>query len=68
MYGLPQGGFPKTQKAWEELIYPDDRPEVIQRVDHALKTDEPVEGEWRVIWPDGSVHWLIGRGKYSRTG
>jgi hypothetical protein len=30
-------------------------------VESAFYTNEPVEGEWRVVWPDGSVHWLIGR-------
>jgi len=23
--------------------------------------DGDCEAEWRVIWPDGSVHWLLGR-------
>jgi len=27
----------------------------------ALKTGEPVEGEWRVVWPDASLHWIYGR-------
>ena len=27
----------------------------------ALETGAPAEGQWRVIWPDGSVHWLAGR-------
>ena len=27
----------------------------------ALKTGKPTKGEWRVVWPDGSVHWIAGR-------
>ena len=61
MYGLQEGEFPGTQEAWEELVHPEDMPEAVHRVDIALETGEPVEGEWRVIWPDGSVHWLFGR-------
>jgi two-component system sensor kinase FixL len=30
-------------------------------VEQALATFEPQEGEWRVVWPDGSVHWIVGR-------
>ncbi len=61
MYGLPPGGFAVTQKAWEELIHPEDRAEAVALVEQAIETGLPTEGEWRVIWPDGSVHWLFGR-------
>jgi len=61
MYGLPPGGFPGTQKAWEKLVHPDDRARAVQRVMESIETGAPVEEEWRVIWPDGSVHWIAGR-------
>lgn len=61
MYGLPPGGFARTLKAWEELIHPDDRANAVALIKQALETGLPTEGEWRVIWPDGSVHWLFGR-------
>ena len=61
MYGLSPGGFPGTQPAWENLLHCDDRAEAIRLVEHTLETGEPVEGEWRVVWPDASVHWLAGR-------
>jgi PAS domain S-box-containing protein len=61
MYGLPPGGFAQTQKAWEELIHPEDRAEAMALVTQAVETGLPVEGEWRVVWPDRSVHWLFGR-------
>lgn len=61
MYGLQQGEFPGTQGAWEELIHPEDKQKAINGVDAALETGKPVESEFRVIWPDGSIHWLLGR-------
>ncbi len=61
MYGLPPGSFARTQPAWEDLVHPDDRQEAIRRVEMAFQIDAPVEGEWRVVWPDGSIHWLTGR-------
>jgi PAS domain S-box-containing protein len=67
MYGLPPGGFPRTQKAWEDLIHPNDRARAVQRVEESLKTGAPVEQEWRVIWPDGSVHWIAGRWQVSKN-
>jgi len=61
LYGLPPGGFGQTHAAFENLIYPDDRARVIKLVDGALKTGQPMMGEWRVLWPDGSIHWIAGR-------
>jgi len=61
MYGLPRGGFPDTQKAWVDLVHPDDRARAVQRVEESFETGAPTEQEWRVIWPDASVHWIAGR-------
>jgi len=61
MYGLPPGGFGGTQTAFENLVHPDDRAGVIKWVDAAMKSGQPTKGEWRVVWADGSVHWIAGR-------
>ncbi len=58
IHGLPPGAG--TQRAWEELIHPEDRPEVLRRVENAMDTGA-FEGEWRVIRPDGVVRWMFGR-------
>ena len=60
LYGLPPGGFGGTQAAFENLIHPEDRPAVMELVDWAVKTGQPTTGEWRAVWPDGSVHWISG--------
>jgi PAS domain S-box-containing protein len=61
LYGLPPGCFGGTQSAFENLVHPDDRAEVIKLVDAAMKSGQPTKGEWRVVWADGSVHWIAGR-------
>ena len=62
MYGLPSGAFDRTPIAFfENLVHPDDREGLAMLIDHAVKTGEPTQGEWRVLWPDGSVHWIAGR-------
>ena len=61
MYGLPPGSFGQTQSAFEHLIHPDDRARVVELVNSALNTGQPATGEWRVLWPDGSIHWIAGR-------
>jgi PAS domain S-box-containing protein len=61
MYGLQPGDFARTQPAWEQLVHPEDHDEAERRVNEAFETGGPTEGEWRVVWPDGSLHWLAGR-------
>ena len=61
MHGLPPGGFNGTQTAWENLVHGDDRGLVIELTKQSLKTGQPTRGEWRVVWPDGTVRWMVGR-------
>ncbi len=61
MYGLAPGEFGRTQSAWEQLVHPEDRAAAVGLVNQTFETGEPVEGEWRVVWRDGSVHWIAGR-------
>lgn len=61
MYGLTPGSFAGSQPAWEDLVHPDDREKAIASVRGAIESGAPVEDEWRVVWPDGSTHWLFGR-------
>lgn len=61
LYGLPPGGFGGTQAAFENLVHPDDRAGVLKMIESSLKTGQPSRGEWRVVWPDESVHWIAGR-------
>jgi PAS domain S-box-containing protein len=61
LYGLRLGTFGGKFSDWEKLVHPDDIDEAKRQVNEALQKGT-FEGEWRVIWPDGSVHWILGRG------
>jgi PAS domain S-box-containing protein len=68
MYGLSPGEFDGTTTAFfEKLIHPEDRDRIkdLQRL--GLETAKPINGEWRVIWPDGSVHWIAGHWQVLRN-
>jgi PAS domain S-box-containing protein len=60
LHGLAPGEFAGTQQVWESLVHPEDRAEALRRLSQALDSGG-LEGEWRVVWPDGSIHWLAGR-------
>lgn len=63
LYGLPPGGFGGTLTAFEDLIHPNDRERIKELTREMIKTGQPTEAEWRVVWPDGSVHWIASRGQ-----
>jgi PAS domain S-box-containing protein len=61
IYGLGPGEFNGTPEAWEQLLHPDDRAAVLRQVENGFETELPVQAEWRAVWPDQSVHWILGR-------
>src|SRR5262249_47143397 len=63
LYGLAPDRTQLTLQEWVSLIHPDDR----QRVEEVIRGNrlDPshiLDTEFRVMWPDGSVHWLLGKG------
>jgi PAS domain S-box-containing protein len=62
LFGLPPGGFDGTFETWASLLHPDDRDEVLAAVDRAVAERRPYRVEHRVVWPDGSLHWIAGAG------
>lgn len=64
IFGLPPGGFPGDYAAYLDLVHAEDRGRVEQVIAETLagrQADYVVHH--RVAWPDGSVHWLEGRGQ-----
>jgi len=46
---------------YAEAVHPDDREYVMQRRAELLDEKGPSDIEYRVVWPDGSVHVIFGR-------
>lgn len=44
-------------------IHLDDRRDVLDRVARAIDTHTDYAAEYRVFWPDGSLHWISARGR-----
>ncbi|MFN2386077.1 MAG: EAL domain-containing protein [Thermoanaerobaculia bacterium] len=56
--GYGPGEFPRTVRAWERMIHPEDRERVMHAVRRHLDTDEPFLEEYRVVRRDGAIlHW-----------
>lgn len=70
LFGLAPGGFDGRYETFEACIHPDDLKSLTQTVQTALQGKMVYQHEYRVVWADGSVHWLEGRGQvtYDHTG
>jgi PAS domain S-box-containing protein len=47
-------------------VYPDDRDSLLHAIAQALPSASNFEAEYRVVWPDGTIHWLDARGRILR--
>jgi two-component system sensor histidine kinase UhpB len=54
-------------KDYLEAIHPDDRGRVLRQRAEQLASTGPGDIEYRVVWPDGSVHWIFGRATVVRN-
>jgi PAS domain S-box-containing protein len=64
LYGL--AGGPVTAEGIRERVHPLDRERAERETKAALDHDETYDTEYRVVWPDGSVHHLSVRGSVIR--
>lgn len=62
LFGLQPGMFPGTFDAWLALIHPEDRRRTLDVLERAIDSKQWFRFDHRCVWPDGSVHWLEGRG------
>lgn len=56
IYGIEPNDYPPTYEGYLGLVHPDDRQNVAECVDTALRTGQGVTYRHRVIWHDQSVH------------
>ncbi|WP_158628765.1 GAF domain-containing protein [Dyella choica] len=64
MEGYAVGEVSPSYEAWAARIHPADRSAAETAVLRAMETHEEYIQEFRVVHPDGSVHWLLGRGRF----
>jgi PAS domain S-box-containing protein len=63
LHGLGPDHSPLTHEEWMELVHPADRERVQVLLRESIDQTHLWDAEFRVLWPDGSVHWLHGKGK-----
>jgi PAS domain S-box-containing protein len=63
LYGLEPHSFDGSMAMYRSLFHPDDRDLAIATVNDGMTRDVAWRFDHRVVWSDGSVHWLEGSGE-----
>jgi PAS domain S-box-containing protein len=58
LFGISENDFGGTYEAWSSAIHPDDKARVESDVQAALRGERECASEFRVVWPDGSIHHI----------
>ncbi|MBR8831665.1 MAG: Adaptive-response sensory-kinase SasA [Chroococcopsis gigantea SAG 12.99] len=61
--GYEVGKSAQTYNEWRERVHPEDIAEAEAKIRSALELRQDFRLQYRVIWPDGSIHWLEGLGR-----
>ena len=60
LYGIEGSKVERPMQRWMEMMHPDDAIPVKALLDQALQGHGEFDAEFRIIWPDGSVHYIKG--------
>jgi PAS domain S-box-containing protein len=63
LHGLSPDHPPLTHEDWLGLIHPDDWDRLNALLRESLEQTHIWDAEFRVVWLDGTVHWLLAKGQ-----
>jgi two-component system cell cycle sensor histidine kinase/response regulator CckA len=63
LHALPPNHPSLTHEEWLKLVHPDDRNRVDEQYRESLERTHCWDTEFRLVWPDGSVHWILAKGQ-----
>ncbi len=67
LFGIPEGAFDGTQAGYLRTVHPEDRAAVGKDLSEVLSgARDDFEFLHRVIWADGSIHWIQVQGRSTR--
>jgi PAS domain S-box-containing protein len=65
IFGYETGNPNRTYDDWRNRVHPDDIGRVEAEINSLSPDKTEYSFEYRIIWPDGSIHWIEGLGRFS---
>ena len=66
LYGMSPEKFSANFDDWVNALHPDDRQRGSKEIEQALAGEVDFDTEFRVVWPDGSIHHIRARAHVKR--
>lgn len=67
LYGLDEGSGVNLYEHWVNTLHPEDRAEMEQAHADAVNGVQPLNHNFRIVWPDGSIRYLRATAKVTRN-
>ncbi|MEI8247009.1 MAG: CHASE domain-containing protein [Lentisphaerota bacterium] len=58
LYGITRAQFSGAYEAWTAGVHPEDRERGNEEIQMAIRGKKEFDTEFRVLWPDGSTHYI----------
>jgi PAS domain S-box-containing protein len=65
LLGLKPGQVQPSYSVWAERVHPDDLAGINKALERAAQQRRDFKGEYRVVWPNGTVRWIESRAKFT---
>jgi PAS domain S-box-containing protein len=56
--GLPPDSFPGTLESYSKFVHPGDLSRLHRAFSRSIEKGKDLDIEHRIVWPDGSIHWV----------
>lgn len=66
LHGISEESFNGSYERWRSLVHPDDIDQLEADIKEHIHEMKDYEGEYRVVWPDNSIHHIRSFGKMIR--
>ena len=61
--GLLPFSVEPSYRAWAKCVHPEDLPQAKAAVEAAMTEKKEYRHQYRVVWPDGTIRWVVARGE-----
>ena len=66
LYKLEKEEFSDVYEAWSSRLHPDDKEFSQNETNLSLSGEKEYDTEFRIVWPDGTIHYIKARGEVFR--
>lgn len=68
IFGYQPGMTYRTYRDWSDRVHPEDLPRLEALTQEVIANQQDYDCEYRILWEDGSLHWVSAFGRFQYDG